>query len=467
MLSMGTAAGIQILPDKMVFVSLKKGLQDYSIKHSVVIEGFRELPPAEMKSKLRQRFPSDGISRQNMVLGLPAEEVTLRLVELPLDVEENLDQVVRFQIEKFEPAEEEESYFDYVVLSRDEEQKKILLQIGMVRQSVLDEYLETLEELDLDPAVARLSSLGLHQILALHADGFPKKEPVVILEASPGSLEMVVVVSPERFFSEKLYVDTEQLDADRIIREVYAFLLRLPLKTETLGRIYTAGPLDHQILDLLRQRFSDCEALTDKLSLKEGDTVRNRPELLPAIGLAASALAKAKKPRLNLIPPGKRIIEKKPSMIPTIVLVALLLLLVGVAATRGYRQSSLYRDGLDAEIRRLQPRVEEVHTLRQQVETKKKELNDIRGLMTGEQEVLLVMQDLTDRLPEDTYLQNLNIERGQVALFGFSSSAQGLVQTLRASPYFKSVSSKYITKDVTTKKDRFNIEAVLKEQAER
>lgn len=463
MLSMGNAVGIQILPDKIILVNLKKGLQDFSIKHSAVIENFRESPAADLRSKLRQKFSVEGISRQNLVLGLPAEEVTLRLVEMPIDVEENLDQVVRFQIDKFEPSEEERSYFDYVVLSRDEEQKKILLQIGMVRQAVLDEYLQLLGELNLEPAAARLSSLGLQQVLALHSDGFPKKEPVVVLDANPGSLEMIVVASSDRFFSEKLSVDVEQLDADHLLREVYAFLLRLPLKAEAIGRIYTSGTLAYEVLNLLRERFADCEALTDKLSIKEGELLRKRPELIPAVGLAASALTKSKKPRLNLIPPEKRHIEKQPSLIPTGVLMALLLLLVGAAATRGYRQSSLFRDGLDAETKRLQPQINEVQSLQQQIGARTKELEELKGMMTGEQQVLLILRDLTERLPEDTYLQTLNIERGQVALFGYSGSAQGLVQALRQSPYFKTVSSKYINKDPATKKDRFNIEATLKE----
>jgi hypothetical protein len=159
----------------------------------------------------------------------------------PIDVEENLDQVVRFQIEKFEPSEEERSYFDYVVVSRDEEQKKILLQIGMVRQAVLDEYLDLLGELKLDPAAARLSSLGLQQVFALHSDGFPKKEPVVVLDANPGSLEMIVG-QLERFFP-RLSLDVEHLDGTACFGDLRISVA--PLKAEA-GRLYS-GVVDEAL----------------------------------------------------------------------------------------------------------------------------------------------------------------------------------------------------------------------------
>jgi len=459
MLNMGTAAGIQILPDKLVLVNVRKGFQDFTVKQAAVLEDFRESSVADMRSSLRQQIQDGTVKRDSLVLGLPAEEVTLRLIELPIEVEENLEQVVRFQVEKFEPSEEEGSYYDYVVLSRDEAQKKIMLQIAMVRQSLLDGYLSLLKDLGLYPTAVRLSSLALHQILAIHKNGFPKKEPVVILDVNPGSVEIVLVVSAERFFAEKLDIPAEKLSADAIIRELYEFVSGLPLKTEGIARIYTAGTLGGDLLEQLRQRFSDCESLAAKLKVKGQLT---RPELLTAIGLATTTLSKSRSAKINLIPPDQRVIERKPSLIPTFVLVALLLVMAVTAGTREYKQSSKFVGRIEAEVHKLEPQVNEVLALKKQVEEKQKELDEIRTLMRGEQQVLNVMKDLTERLPDDTYLQNLNIERGQVIIFGFSNSAGALIPALRASNHYKSVLPKYTTKDPITKKEKFNIEAALK-----
>jgi Tfp pilus assembly protein PilN len=459
MLNMGTAAGIQILPDKLVLVNVRKGFQDFTVKQAAVLEDFRDSSVAELRSRLRQQIEDGTISRDKLVLGLAAEEVTLRLIELPIEVEENLEQVVRFQVEKFEPSEEEASYYDYVTLARDEEQKKITLQIGMVRQSLLDGYLNLLKDLGLYPTAVRPSSLALHQVLALHRNGFPKKEPVVILDVNPGSVEILVILSAERFFAEKLDLPTENLSADAVITELYDFVSRLPVRSEGIARIYTAGALGGDLLQQLRQRLGDCESLGDKLKVK-GPV--KRPELVTAIGLAATALSKSRFAKINLIPPEQRIIERKPSLIPTFVLVVLFLVMAVTAGTRGYKQESEFVGQIDAEMQKLQPEVNQVLALKKQVAEKQKELEEIRNLMRGEQQVLNVMKDLTERLPDDTYLQNLNIERGQVTIFGFSNSAGALIPALRASSQYKSVLPKYTTKDPVTKKEKFNIEAALK-----
>jgi Tfp pilus assembly protein PilN len=462
MFTAATSAGVQILPHKFVYVSLKKGLQDYSLKQSVIIENYRELPVSELRNRLRHVHES-AAGHDQLVLGLPAAEVSSRVVELPLEVEENLAQVVKFQVDKFEPSDEQRSYYDFAILSRDEEQKKILLQIVMVRQNLLDDYLNLLRDLNLYPATARLSSLGLHQILALHEHGFPRKEPVVVLNLDPGELEIVVVLGSDRFFSERVRIDTEQLDAEDVILRLYEFVSRLHLKTTGIGKIFTAGRLGTVLLEQLKRRFADCESLDSNLNLKGKEEISRNPDLLPAVGLAASAFAKARGLRLNLIPPDKRIIARRPSLIPTAVLAVLLLALGVTAVGREYHQSSTLAGSLDQAIRELQPQASEVMGVRQQVEAKQKELDEIRGLMKGEQQVLAVLRDLTERLPEDTYLQTLTIERGAVTIFGFSGSANTLVPNLRASDLYKTVQSKYTTKDLVTKKDKFNIEAALRD----
>ncbi|RPJ85992.1 MAG: hypothetical protein EHM18_08525 [Acidobacteria bacterium] len=365
MLNMGTAAGIQILPDKLVLVNVRKGFRDFTVKQAAVLEDYRESSVAELKGRLRQQIEEGAVNRDKLVLGLPAEEVTLRLIELPIEVEENLEQVIRFQVEKFEPSEEESSYYDYVILSRDEGQKKIVLQIAMVRQSLLDGYLSLLKDLGLYPTAVRLSSLALHHVLALNKNGFPKKEPVVILDVNPGTVEIVIVVSAERCFAEKLDVPVENLNADAIIRELYDFVSGLPVKTESIARIYTTGALGGELLGELRQRFSDCESLADRLKVK-GQVVR--PELVTAMGLAATALSKSRSAKINLIPPDQRVIERKPTLIPTLVLVVLFLVIAVSAATREYKQSSKFAGQIDAEVQKLQPRVDEVLACKKQVE---------------------------------------------------------------------------------------------------
>ncbi len=342
-------------------------------------------------------------------------------------------------------------------------QKKLLLQVAMVRQSVLDEYLTLLKEINLYPAAIRFSGIGLHQILSLHEDGFPKKEPCIVLSVNRTTIETVVIVSPERFFSDKVMVEEGEPTPEMALEHLYGFVSRLRLANPMIGRIYVTGELAPEICDGLRQHLTDCELLTQRLRLKDKERTTRQPELLPAVGLAASSLSKSVSARFNLIPEAKRIVGEKSSIIPTVVLLALVLILAAAAGVRGYWQQKQLLADVQGQIRELQPKVDEVLKLRQDVEARQAEVNELRDLLKGDQKILLVLKDLTERLPDDTYLQNLQIERGQVTLYGFSDSATNLIPALRASSHVKSVQQRYITKDPITKKEKFNFDVALKD----
>ena len=198
-----------------------------------VIENFRDLSPAELQSAVRGFLKSNGSVRERVILGIPREQVVVRWIELPLDVEENLEQVVRFQVERFEPTEEEQSYVDHVVLERDEGKKKLLLQVTLVPRIILDDYLHVLRQADSTPLQCDWRALPIIRSLLAHADGFPKKLPCLILALNPGSLEMLFVSGSNKFFSHKiLSEEVEELGILKIREHIDTFLSHV----DPLGR---------------------------------------------------------------------------------------------------------------------------------------------------------------------------------------------------------------------------------------
>ena len=74
--------------------------------------------------------------------------------------------------------------------------------------------------------------------------------------------------------------------------------------------------------------------------------------------------------------------------------------------------------------------------------------------------MVLLLNELTRLLPDDTYLERLNATRGEITLSGQSSQAAKLVEILQASTLLRSPSlSGPIQPDARTGKDRFNITA--------
>jgi general secretion pathway protein L len=92
------------------------------------------------------------------------------------------------------------------------------------------------------------------------------------------------------------------------------------------------------------------------------------------------------------------------------------------------------------------------------------QLNELRALISGQQRVLLVLKELTERIPENSFLQNLNLQGNRISMTGFSSSASALLKTLLDSQYLESVESRYITPDRTQQgREKFSFEATFRE----
>ncbi|NOR50556.1 MAG: hypothetical protein GQ530_05965, partial [Desulfuromonadales bacterium] len=294
----------------MVFATVAKGFQDYVLKSCAVVEHYRELPHEDLYAWVQQFGEDNGFDRENVILGLPRDQVVIRQIELPLEVEENLDQVVRFQVEKFQPVEEGQSYCDYIVLERDVETKKIVLQTLMVPKPFLDECLDLFHELNLYPAAIRVSSVGLFHVFSAHEDSYPKNHPSLVVDLALDGVEFVLVGGPEKFLSKKVLLSQDDLSFERLLQELEGFFAHLELADEGLEKIYLSGPLAGTFIDDFREKFADCELLSEKLNLKRngdsGDS--DMSGWLGAIGLAISGTSKSRPGKMNLIPPEKRVI---------------------------------------------------------------------------------------------------------------------------------------------------------------
>ena len=468
MFTLGSALGVEFRDQNLVLLNLKKGIRDFSLLEHGVIEKFRDLSPAGLQSAVRGFLKTNGAARERVILGVPRELTIVRWIELPLDVEENLEQVVRFQVERFEPTEEGQSYVDHVVLDRDEEKKTLLLQVTLVPRIILDDYLHVLRQADLFPAAVRVTSLAYHQVFLAHADGFPKKLPSVVVALNPGSLEMVFMNDVSRFFSQKILLEEdEELDVQKIRQHLDSFLSHVDPRCQDLSKIYLTGLLAQRYLRDFQSISGDCELLRRKLQLKgKGLSGEALEDWIGPAGLAISGVSNQLIARSNLIPPDKRVVRERPSLIPSFVLAGLLLVITGAMFGRGYIQQSRLLSQIETQITSLQPRVDDVMKLREQVQQQEKELEEMQELMAGRQKVLSVLKELTEKIPDNTFLQNLSMQQGKrVSMMGYSSSASTLLQILQKSEQLESVESRYITPDRSmADREKFNFEATVRQR---
>jgi Tfp pilus assembly protein PilN len=479
MLSFDSALGVEIRGNTLVLAAVTRGVDGVALKSHRTFEGFVDLERAELQRQVLEYVRTNGINKENVVVGVPRDAAVVQNVELPLDVEENLSQVVEFQASRLRPSDEIPSVWDYVVLDRDEKAKQLSLQIVLIPQIVVDESLELLGDLDLYPASVRLSSYGLQQIFKYHQAGY--SNPAIILAVDDESVEIVVVDGPTRCYSHKaLHPDRRDFDSrlgrsqeiellvwatpeitlNWVLEEVSTHISRLRLPEEGFSKIFVTGSREKEFLPSLQEQFLDVESLSDGLKVKVNGTSRQKlTELSSTVGLALSGVSKSAFKKFNLIPVEKRIKGERPSLAPTIVLLLLVAALGIALAGRGYFQQNQLLVNVSSEVERLKPEVERALQVRSQMEERAVKAQELEAMLQGRQAVLEILRDLTERIPEDTYLQSMNIRNGQVSLTGLSESASGLINILSESVYLDNVESRYITRDAATGKNKFNFEA--------
>ncbi len=466
MFTLDSALGVEIQADRLILASIKKGLQDCTLQNHLVIEDFRDLTGAQLISQVRQFTKTNGFNRENVVVGLPRDHVIIREIEFPLDVEENLERVIQYQVEKFEPTEEESSYYDFRVTERDEEARTIVVQVAMVRQSYLDDYLKLFRELDLFPALVTYSGQGYRGLVGSGKTGLGRKEACLVFRIESGQAEIVALGGEGNFLSQTITLGDDSVTVDEILRKADPFISGLEGQIGSFSKVYLTGQLAKSLYDEFATLLgTDVELLVSKVQLKrKAIPGRELDELLPATGLAISRFGRAGRMGLNLIPVGERVVTSRASFVPSLVLGCVLIILLAAVGTREYFQTVKLGDQIDRQVQGLQNQVNEAFRLRDLVAAQREELEELRSLMEGRQRSLLILRDLTERIPDDSYLQNIQLQGQQLTMQGYSEEASRLPPILLESDFLESVKTNWITTDPRNPgKERFSFAATLKQ----
>jgi len=163
-------------------------------------------------------------------------------------------------------------------------------------------------------------------------------------------------------------------------------------------------------------------------------------------------------PRANLLPPEERPRQNPVRFSRNRALAMLIALLVLAIMLTPLWQKTQTLERLDEEVRRARTQAVAVDELRQQLEQTRQGSMAALQLKLDQPPFLDLLRELTDRLPDDTWIQNLEYTQGQVDLSGESGQATALIALLEEAPGIDGVSFKSpVTQVARTGKERFNI----------
>ena len=163
-------------------------------------------------------------------------------------------------------------------------------------------------------------------------------------------------------------------------------------------------------------------------------------------------------PRANLLPPGER--PKRGARLPSLAqaLWLLVALLMAAVLIGPLWQKERMLEWRERDLRRLKGEAEEVYSVREAIEQARQGSVAVLERKAEQPRMIELLRELTDRLPDGTWVQNLDYREGEVQIRGESSQAASLIGLLEKAPGFEGVAFRSpVVQVASTRQERFHI----------
>lgn len=463
MIYLRTGIGIEFREDDLLLASLQSNFSGGVFTHFKRIADYRLRTQEDLRHEVSHFFRNNRLSKDSIVLGIPRKDMVLRYLDLPSEVADNLKQVIHYQVQTFEPTEEDSFYYDYEILNEQPGQKRLFVLLIMVRKSLLDEHLRLLRNLDIRPTTVIGSSMGLANLYLQNQKDLQDKT-FLLADMGKTSMELFALRHGKFVYSRETPKDANSYWKDLLLDEVNEAISKMRLDPEgSLENIVLVGEASEFALEDIKTGIPDCELLKKSFQFSiPGEYRVYLQEAACCIGLAYTGIARNPSIKVNLLPTELKSRQTFWAYITAAMLgVIILLLIIGLGLHQTV-QNSLLLSQLEQVKKMLNVPAQKARELRAQGETLEARTKLIESLLKNKDRNLEILKELTTILPEDTYLQSYSNRDGIIQLNGFSGSSSDLAIKLEKSPLLKDVVQKgIISKDLGSGKDRFTFEAKL------
>jgi Tfp pilus assembly protein PilN len=459
MIYLKTSIGIEIRGNDLLLSCLRSNFSAAVFTSFARIRDFKTRDSAEVRSEIDEFMKGQKAGRDNVVLGIPRQDAIIRHLDLPREVEDNLKQVILYQVQAFEPTEEEKFYFDYAVLSG-KEAKRLLILLVMIRKSVLDGYLEVLREFGLIPVSVMVSSVALANLF-LQTQADPAQKTFVLADLAPEGIEVLAVRDRTLAYSKHSVRQEGQSLKDLLLHEVELAAQKVRLGPEdTIEKVVFVGEESAAAHEEVIQDLGDCELLSSSIQFEmPPEQYAHLQEGTTSLSLAYSGIVRRPPMKLNLLPAELRVQQTRWAYVPSIIVGAFIVVLMAGLIFRQMVQEQILERKIDQEISSITGRVNQVQKLQAQTKNLEDKIAFLEGRVRNRDGNLELLQELTTILPQDTFLSMYTNRDCTITING-ATSTPDLIAKLERSPWFKNVVQRgEVFRDVQTGKDRFTVEA--------
>lgn len=165
---------------------------------------------------------------------------------------------------------------------------------------------------------------------------------------------------------------------------------------------------------------------------------------------------------VNLLPGAQRSRRRDPRAVWNLTLIAVTLAAAGAGLWQIRENRSAAADAFEVEAKRRSQQARKVSEEKKQLVDLVEGLRFLQQTRNGRPSTVEVLEELTRRMPDNTFVEKVSIEGDRILIIGLSSEAPRLVERLQSSKLWSSMNlTGQLVTDTSKGKDRFTLEGKL------
>ena len=390
-----------------------------------------------LQKKVATFLKKNKIRNRRAFVSIPREEVVLREIQLPLVVEENLQQVLSYELDRYTPFVKDEAHVGFEIVARNLEAKTLTLLFAAVEKARLQRYLKRLTLLGVTPTSIEVTSTAM--LCALRRLRSIKDTP----PSRPTPLRVMVDIHETGY--EFIIAEGTQLRYTRSILTLNNIVVNIE---EELNKGIAAIKRERQDIQevILGQGGVQREHLSlDALATHIGVDVTSAQsfasESMVLVGLGLRGIHNDT-PTINLLPQPQQTTPPSPRRryAPTATLVALLgCVSIGYIGIDVMNNSTVLKE-MNDQLRALSPKISAMTAVQDSATAVELQFQTLQSLAPNHHGVLDVLKELTTIVPDENWLTNLTYKGHSITLAGKTKSSPAhLISLLEHSSIFYDV----------------------------
>lgn len=456
MLLSKSSLGISFGDDRVDLVSLRHSFGKTTVVKHLSIPFIYGMKKEEFESSVSEFLKVNRLQKMMPSVALPRKDCILLPLELPITAEENLREVLGYELDNYTPFSVNTAYFYFQNLGHTLDGGKVKILLCVIEKERLNYYLDLLKNVGLAPISIEVSSTALTRTISFNNNLTTGKNVILYL----GTNTCEISIHGERGVEYSSAFDRKGGQTVETISNEYKRLFSSDIswyKIAEIEKVMVVGDEESdegflkEISNVIGKEVVKVEAFKG-IDIREVEGLHLYRVALGCglIGLNGDTLA------LNFVPvkadSGK--VAGTLRFTALILLIFLLSLWVGEFVLRIHKESKTLKQ-LKEKIAVVERSALTVENLKKEAVVLERRFPQLDNFSKRRVLFLSVLKELTDVIPSDTYLTVLKYHENEIEIIGRSASAVALLSPLEASPMFKNVEFSATVKRREAARERF------------